>query len=154
MTTDRNDEPHTGASRIPWLRCCGLVVAGIMVCAAGVGCGKAKTIVSGTVTLDGKPLAEALLQFVPLGPEGRTGAVRTDSQGRYQVELSPHPVRVAVSARTVVGQERDGKDGPMIDVFKELVPARFSDLHTSELTLAPLEGRNPGCDFSLTSTSP
>ena len=154
MTTDRNDEPHTGASRIPWPRCFGFLIAAIVVCVFAVGCGKAKTTVSGTVTLDGKPLAEALLQFVPLGPEGRTGAVRTDSQGRYQVELSPHPVRVAVSARTVVGQERDGKDGPMIDVFKELVPARFSDLHTSELTLTPLEGRNPGCDFSLTSTSP
>jgi len=154
VTTDRNDEPHTGASRIPWPRCFGFFIAAIVVCVVAVGCGKAKTTVSGTVTLDGKPLVEALLQFVPLGPEGRTGAVRTDSLGRYQVELSPHPVRVAVSARTVVGQERDGKDGPMIDVFKELVPARFSDVHTSELTLTPLEGRNPDCDFSLTSTTP
>lgn len=139
---------------MPWLRCFGLLVAASVVCAVGSGCGKAKTTVSGTVTLDGKPLAEALLQFVPLGPEGRTGAVRTDSHGRYQVELSPHPVRVAVSARTVVGQERDGKEGPLIDVFKELVPARFSNLSTSELTLEPVEGRNPSCDFSLTSTMP
>jgi hypothetical protein len=131
-----------------------LFVAAMTVCAVGVGCGKAGTTVSGTVTLDGKPLGEALLQFVPLGLEGRTGAVRTDLDGRYQIELSPHAVRVSVSARTVVGQERDGKDGPLIDVFKELVPARFSDLHTSELRLAPLEGRNTGCDFDLTSTTP
>lgn len=131
-----------------------LLVAASAACVVVGGCGKAKTTVSGTVTLDGKPLAEALLQFVPLGPEGRTGAVRTDSQGWYQVELSPHPVRVAVSARTIVGQERDGKDGPMIDVFKELVPARFSDLSKSELTLQPVEGRNAGCDFALTSTTP
>lgn len=154
MTTDRNDGPHTRVSHIPWPRRFCFFIAAVVVCVVVVGCGKAKTIVSGTVTLDGKPLAEALLQFVPLGPEGRTGAVRTDSQGRYQVELSPHPVRVAVSARTVVGQERDGKDGPMIDVFKELVPARFSDLSTSELTLEPVEGRNAGCDFALTSTPP
>jgi hypothetical protein len=137
-----------------WPHCFGLLVAASLVCVLGVGCGKAKTTISGTVTLDGKPLAEALLQFLPLGPEGRTGAVRTDLQGRYQVELSPHPVRVAVSARTVVGQERDGKDGPMIDVFKELVPARFSDVHTSELTITPLEGRNAGVDLALTSTTP
>lgn len=119
-------------------------------CLGLTGCGKSRTLLSGTVTLDGSPLPEAVLQFTPVGPQGRTGAARTDANGRYTVELSPHQVRVAISARTVVGQERDGIDGPMVDVFKERVPARFSDLRKSELSVIPKDGERTVADFTLT----
>jgi hypothetical protein len=64
--------------------------------------------VNGTVTLDGKPLSDAIVQFTAASYEGkgyaRPAMGRTDSSGRYQVEYStaltgtkPGVYRVSVS---------------------------------------------------------
>ena len=52
-----------------------------------VGCGDAKTVkVQGTVALDDKPLAGAMVTFLPVNEkEGRAGGGRTDSGGNFRV---------------------------------------------------------------------
>ncbi len=48
-----------------------------------VGCGGAKTLpVEGVVTLDGKPLAGASIQFVPQG-QGKDATGQTDNSGQF-----------------------------------------------------------------------
>ena len=42
--------------------------------------------VSGTVTLGGRPLPDALVRFVPVGEtRGSVGSGRTDAQGKYEL---------------------------------------------------------------------
>jgi hypothetical protein len=52
-----------------------------------VGCGDAKTVkLQGTVTLDGKPLAGAMVTFLPLNEKaGRAGGGRSDSGGNFRL---------------------------------------------------------------------
>jgi hypothetical protein len=71
-----------------------LVLAVVVVWAAGCDPRSYKTAaVSGRVTLDGKPLANATIQFYPLaGPDltepGPTSVGHTDESGRYTLTLS------------------------------------------------------------------
>jgi hypothetical protein len=79
----------------------GLVVVGGLVTAAG--CAPPPATVHGHVTLDGKPLEEAAIMFVPLVQgRGKTGAVIVDGQytlplqdgllpGKYRVEIIDNP---------------------------------------------------------------
>ena len=57
---------------------------------AAVGCGGGDVElggVQGTVRLDGKPLPDATVKFVPEGG-GRTAYGMTDAEGRYQLQYS------------------------------------------------------------------
>jgi hypothetical protein len=61
-----------------------------------VGCGPPYRVapVSGRITLDGKPLANALVTFAPMGTKGQmevgpTAAARTDADGRYALKIDP-----------------------------------------------------------------
>jgi hypothetical protein len=67
------------------LRCA--LRASLLLLLMSVGCGDAKTVkVQGTVTLDGKPLAGAMVTFLPLSEkEGRAGGGRTDSGGNFRL---------------------------------------------------------------------
>ncbi|MFN3193164.1 MAG: carboxypeptidase-like regulatory domain-containing protein [Aureliella sp.] len=57
----------------------------ILLCGCG---GSNLTKVSGTVTLDGKPVADAIVSFVPDTGEGPTSVGSTDSSGKYTVACS------------------------------------------------------------------
>lgn len=53
------------------------------------GCGDSGVgEVYGTVTLDGEPLANAVIEFTPTGGEGRNSFGRTDEKGNYHLEFS------------------------------------------------------------------
>ena len=72
---------------------------------ATAGCGKARTElveVEGTVTLDGKPLPRAQVNFIhdrtDIGPEWSSSAV-TDDQGNYQLICNANQKPGAVLAR-------------------------------------------------------
>ena len=111
-----------------------------------VGCGQsdrpALGRVGGTVTLDGQPLAGALVVFTPDGP-GRSAMATTDSGGRYELSflrdiaganVGTHTVRI-----TTATEDRGGK---------EILPERY---HTeTELKATVKAGTNP-LDFALTS---
>jgi len=127
------------------------IAAVALVALAACGCGQAPTRIEGVVTLDGEPLPNAMVQFFPLGSEGRTAAVQTDATGRFLVNVSPHPMRVAISARKVVGQVKDGEG--MADLLEDMVPDRFRSPTASELSVTPAAGTVTKAEFTLTSAN-
>ena len=61
------------------------VLAALLI-VAGSGCGNQLTKVRGKVTLDGKPLEAAGVQFVPIGGKGMPAMGITESDGAFHVD--------------------------------------------------------------------
>jgi hypothetical protein len=122
-----------------------------------LGCGSSRVAsVSGTVTLDGQPLPDALVSFQPLsegavnpGP-GSTG--RTDEQGRYTLRVTGggkgavvgwHKVKVSCPVGGG-GEDAEERRAPV----RDRVPPRYN--RNSELKCEVKPGDNTA-DFPLTS---
>ena len=99
-------------------------------------------IVSGTVTLDGVPLANAIVRFTPTGP-GRTSEGISDADGHYRLvylraipgaNIDQHTVRI-----TTASEENGGR---------ELLPPRYHS--RTELEARVVSGSND-LDFALRS---
>jgi hypothetical protein len=113
------------------------------------GCSGGKPTVSGEVTLDGKPLEEGIIRFVPADGKSQTASAPI-SKGRYRAEPPPGEHRVEISAPKVVGKRKmyDAPDVPAVDDVVELLPARYNV--KSELTLTVKPGSQTK-DFPLSS---
>jgi hypothetical protein len=100
--------------------------------------------VTGTVTLDGKPLDTATVVFE--SPSGRSAFGSTDAQGRYEL-LYTGNARGAVLGpnRVIIKSRLDAPPGPD---WKDPIPARYNA--TTELTAEVVPGRN-AFDFQLES---
>src|SRR5262245_13856277 len=131
-------------------RCCSGAVA-LALLIAGPGCGGNLVKVKGVVTLDGKPVKDAVVLFERDGAESRPATGRTDSDGvftlstykpgdgvrpgDYKVAITPPQNVPLVSDRTDMSfeeamalrekgeQEMKNKPPP----FGAGIPARFSD---------------------------
>jgi hypothetical protein len=99
-------------------------------------------LVSGTVTLDGVPLANAIVRFTPAGP-GRTSEGISDADGHYDLRylraipganIDQHTVRI-----TTASEENGGR---------ELLPPRYHS--RTELEARVVSGSND-LDFALRS---
>jgi hypothetical protein len=114
--------------RDPRLICCGLVWwAGLLA----LGCGEAgpKTYaVSGTVTLDGRPLEEGDIYFYPLDPNLSADAGKIKG-GRFAFRAKAGHIRVEIQAHRVVPGKKTPMGGPEREQF---LPARYN----TESTLA------------------
>lgn len=112
--------------------CFGLFAAG---CSSNADVGQ----VSGTVTLDGQPLATGLIRFVPVDGQSPT-ADTAISDGAYSATVPPGDKRVEITSAKVVGKRKayDTPDSPMIDITGELLPARYNT--RTELTLTVVAG--------------
>jgi hypothetical protein len=97
-------------------------------------------LVSGTVTLDGVPLANAIVRFTPAGP-GRTSEGITAADGHYELRylrairganIDQHTVRI-----TTASEENGGQ---------ELLPPRYHS--RTELEARVVSGSND-LDFAL-----
>jgi hypothetical protein len=98
--------------------------------------------VSGIVTLDGEPLANATVRFTPAGP-GRTSEGTSDTEGRYELRylrdirganIDRHTVRITTASEANGG--------------RELLPPRYHS--RSQLDARVVAGTN-GLDFALRS---
>lgn len=131
------------ANRRYWL---GVVLGSLLA-----GCGGPEhpdvADVSGTVTLDGKPLAQASIMFQPTAA-GRPSLGTTDENGNYTL-LYLDGVEGAMlgSHKVVIRTEQPGEDGqpPLV---KEKLPPKYHN--RSELTAEVVAGGNT-IDFPLTS---
>lgn len=119
-------------------------VCGLMLALVLAGCGgQQRATVEGVVTLDGKPLADVVVQFIPEPEQGRgatPASAYTDEAGRYRIEASGSggvcvgPNRVCVSdARLMMpaggADPSDGTPGaaPKIAPRRSRVPEVYSD---------------------------
>jgi hypothetical protein len=122
----------------------------LLLLVAAVGCGgHANARVKGQVTLDGTPLENGSIRFVPT--DGRTPSAGGSIQdGEYSVDKVPvTSMRVEITASTGgPSQPYDTANPPKIVVTKQLIPARYNT--KSELTRDVQRGENT-FDFNLSS---
>lgn len=149
MTRFSVHPPGSLPCRKPLLLAAAIVTELVFLTSAG--CGRPDLgRVSGKVTLDGTPLPEAFVEFVPTGEQGSTSSGRTDANGEYEVSFS-RDVRgaslgkstVRITTRDVVSDEQ-GRD----KWLPEKVPARYNA--KSELSVEVKSGSNR-FDFDLKS---
>lgn len=116
-----------------------------LLCAFLVGCGPAKGTVSGTVTLDGKSLDNAVVVFHPAA-DGATAYGTTIANGTYVLqtggreEVAPGDYLVTVMATEEVTPATDAKSPPKPP--KVLTPQRYADKSTSGLRFTVKPGSN------------
>jgi hypothetical protein len=119
-----------------------------------VGCGEAAPYrlvnVEGLITLDGKPLPQAIVTFQPIAPAGSESAGpgsagRTDAEGRYVLETvrTDEPGAVVGPHRIIIMPIKFGNN-PAPDL-----PARYNSETT--LTLEVGAEGTQSADFQLTS---
>lgn len=116
-----------------------------------VGCqkedGPAKSPVSGQVTLDGTPLAEGQISFMPSNGIGISTGGKIIN-GSYRVDVPLGEMRVEVRAPITVGEEPayDAPDSPKKPIIKEKIPVKYNA--NSELKATVVKGTNKA-DFKL-----
>ncbi|MFI4876659.1 MAG: carboxypeptidase-like regulatory domain-containing protein [Blastopirellula sp. JB062] len=109
--------------------------------------------VTGTVTLDGRPLPDAQLSFVPLG-SGSSGSGFTDESGKYQLYYAARRPGAKFGENRVFitkSKPSTGKQGEfagMREADIEMLPARYN--RKTELT-ANIEDKRNVIDFDLKS---
>ncbi len=136
-------------------------VAASLTCLILLGCGGEDLgSVTGKVTMDGQPLPNAIVTFVPEGG-GRTGIGKTDANGEYTLVFAGGEgatigknkvaVTTAPEAAEVSGMRSDSPEyaaqasgGTMSDYSKpaviEKIPARYNK--STELTFDVTSGSN------------
>lgn len=130
------------------------------------GCGRSKfdyAPVSGQVLLDGAPVKNARVVFMPStsGTDGEAGPYsngETDDEGRYRlrsVEERPREGAVIGSHRIIVSARKshldpEDRDIEIIDV-QEIIPAPYYDYRNTPLTFSVPPGGSDSADFALQS---
>lgn len=111
--------------RLAWVAVC----LGAPLLAVGCGGGESYQPVTGRITLDGQPLADADISFMPEGDKGIPSFGRTDEGGVYVLrqtqKLSGAPVgeyRVRISTYS---EGRNDPDDPQPKI-PERVPAKYN----------------------------
>jgi hypothetical protein len=109
-----------------------LLLAGLML----AGCSQSSThgTVDGTVVLDGEPLREGAVRFVPVDGASQTASAMVRN-GQFTATVPIGHMRVEFSGAKVVGQQKmyGTPDSPKVDMVAELLPPRYNV--QSELTL-------------------
>ena len=142
---------------------CFLVSCTLVVVA--VGCGRDPNLpplvpVKGTITLDGKPLVAALVEFIPVGTtRGNGGTGFTDAEGKYELRAPKGDQGVPVGEYRVRLSKLVMPDGspysaesglaPMDSDAKEVLPPRYCDFDQTVLKATVPEGGDDSLDFQL-----
>jgi len=135
-----------------------LIVSGVLGIMLFSGCqNDGLHAVSGTVTLDGTPLAEGAIAFMPLGETGVSAGGQI-KDGKYSTRVSPGKMVVKIYAeRPLTAEEiREYNSNPMTggglspaeNQRKQLIPAEYND--RSKLNV-DIQGNQKELDFQLES---
>ena len=115
--------------------------------------------VTGTITIDGEPISYANVTFMPV--QGRASIGRTDENGVYKLVytvgqegalIGNHKVivRTKVVKEPNYGEKgAETKDPVRLKGRKELLPKKYCDRNSTELTATVESGSNT-IDFDLT----
>src|SRR5262245_13124602 len=129
-----------------------------MLLLACSGCGSSGpeiAYVSGRVTMDGKPLANATVVFIP--ENGRPAGARTDADGNYVLNFTedrrgaiPGMNTIRITTRREAEQDENGKT--TTPASRETIPMRYNEASTLTFTVEPKK-RNVA-NFDLKSGGP
>jgi hypothetical protein len=125
-------------------------VCGCLLSLSGCG-GATSTALHGAVTLDGAPVTNGSIVFLPVAADGPKAAAAIED-GKYTIPaeegLEPGVYRVEVSWHKPTGRKIPSADpGIMMDETKEAIPARFN---TDSTLTAELSAGQAQKDFALT----
>ena len=147
---------RAGGQRIAKHRRGRVVGCACLLAACLAGCEQGPTMVEGKVSLDGQPLDEALIMFVPLdagrkktGGSLHAGNYHVDASnglfpGRYRVEIIDNPP-MELAHRIAAGKAPEA-------IHRRRIPRIYSQ--NSPLTAEVVAGENPSFDFELKSSGP
>ena len=133
-----------------------VLVGGLVSLTGGCGSGDGGALapVSGTVTMDGKPLADATVTFDPVKTRVQWAASsegKTDENGRYSLTLLTRPKKGAVIGRHRVSVSGlvEVADATGKPTYTEKVPMKYNASTTLYFDVQP--GGTNKADFALTS---
>lgn len=149
------------------------VCLGLFLCYGFTGCGEGVVepnwpdVVpcSGTVTMDGKPLAQAMVLYIPdISTKGQGGSGTTDESGKYTVSsrnakgemvpgIIPGKYKVAFSRMvkpdgTVWTPDATNSAGPATVGAREELPLKYSNAANS-IQMAEVKAGGAPIDFTL-----
>ena len=133
----------------PWTRRPALPFILVFTLFAGCSEETGKATISGTITLDGQPLKDGIIRFVPIDGQTPTAeAAITD--GEFSVEVPLGEKQVSISSSNVVGKRQayEAPGSPTVDIVEERLPPRYNV--QSELTIN-VQQENEPANFALTS---
>jgi hypothetical protein len=119
---------------------CTLLAVSLLLCTLLLsGCGPSKGTVSGTVAMDGQPLAKGTISFNPAA--GTEPPVTADiAGGKYSAEMIAGKKIVQISAQVVVGQRKSPSAPPEVppeDIYEERLPPMYNSDSKLELDVKP-----------------
>ena len=134
-----------------------LLIVALCLAIAPFGCGKKilKTEgVSGVVTLDGQPLADATVHFIPADSTGSPSYGKTNENGEYKLQTllgaadagttpGQYKVRVECVEMYETGKtfQENGEEKPEMKA-RSIIPAKYNDENTSGLEATVVKGSN------------
>ncbi|MBN2295229.1 MAG: hypothetical protein JXM70_22555 [Pirellulales bacterium] len=133
------------------------LLCGVMACVVFGSCGGGPDLpplapVSGTVTLDGKPIPRGTVQFSPDNSKGTRGAPavgRIDSEGRYTLKTAGEDGAIVGFHKVRIEARREPRN-EMDTMPPSLVPERYMNPDTSGLTFEVKAGEENKIDLPLT----
>ncbi|MCS7239476.1 MAG: carboxypeptidase-like regulatory domain-containing protein [Thermoguttaceae bacterium] len=128
-----------------------LTISALLLAGCGGQAGPTTYRVTGTVTQDGKPLADAAVTFHPVG-QGQPAVGRTDASGRYETSALPGRYRVTVAkyasaeggtaAAAPSGEYQEAAPGTTPAPSRNILPAKYADPATSGFEVEVKPGDN------------
>ena len=129
--------------------------------AACAGCNRSGRLpVSGTVTVDGQPLASGDIAFAPASPGPGNSAGAAIERGKYSISaeqgLLPGDYKVSIHAFRGTGKKNwDGMGDPTapesqkkyVEQLEQYIPPRYND--STELTASIRPGKANSLNFDL-----
>jgi hypothetical protein len=129
-----------------------------LACLWAAGCGDGKAEVSGTVSLDGTPIEEGAINFIPIDGTRGPGAGAAIRDGKYHIPRSmgvtPGKNRVELRAFRNTGRKVKDPTGPrgaMTEERTQVFPLEYNDQSTLTREVSP--GSNT-FDFDINLTQP
>lgn len=112
------------------------------------GCGNSKMgKVNGVVTMDGQPVADAFIKFIPKGDQGTSSFGKTESDGSYQMRFSDSEYGALIGTYHVTISTGDVKADN-----SGSVPETVPDIYNTKTTLsAEVKSGKNVLDFDLKS---
>lgn len=149
------------------------VLLGCLFCCAVTGCGESVVVpnwpdvvpCTGSVTMGGKPLTQAMVLFIPdVSTQGQGGSAQTDDSGKYTVSsrnskgetipgIIPGKYRVSFSRMvkpdgSVWVPDPTSSAGPATFGAREELPLKYSDPANS-IQIAEVKAGGAPVDFDL-----
>lgn len=91
--------------------------------------------VSGVITMDGTPLANANVRFYP--EKGRASAAKTDDSGSYELVYIRDEMGAMIGKHSVKVSTLDEDNDPFGNQGSETVPEKYNKQTTLEATVEP-----------------